>query len=134
MINLYNVIVRSVDLLIDALQGMKPDEKTFYKVRAKDANDLSEVERAARTIYLNRTCFNGLYRVNRKGQFNVPYGRYANPTICDEKNLRAASKALRNAEIISGDYKRVLREYAQPGDFVFLDPPYLPVSVYSDFR
>lgn len=83
---------------------------------------------------MNRTCFNGLYRVNRKGQFNVPYGKYKNPKICDEDNLKAASMALQNAEIILGDYKDVLQEYAAPGDFIFLDPPYLPVSKYSDFK
>ena len=85
-------------------------------------------------ISLNKTCFNGLYRVNRRGQFNTPFGKYKNPKICDAQALRAASKALRNAMIVCGDYATVLAEYAEPDDFVFLDPPYIPVSEYSDFK
>lgn len=134
LINLYTVIKKDVESLINALKDMKNDEEFFYATRAIDPSTLSEVEKAARTIFLNRTCFNGLYRVNRKGQFNVPYGKYKNPKICDEDNLKAASMALQNAEIILGDYKDVLQEYAAPGDFIFLDPPYLPVSKYSDFK
>ena len=134
LINLYTVIKKDVESLINALKDMKNDEEFFYATRALDPSTLSEVEKAARTIFLNRTCFNGLYRVNRKGQFNVPYGKYKNPKICDEDNLKAASMALQNAEIILGDYKDVLQEYAAPGDFIFLDPPYLPVSKYSDFK
>ena len=87
-----------------------------------------------KTIFLNRTCFNGLYRVNKQGQFNVPYGKYKNPKICDEAGLRAASEALKRADILCGDYLQVLEHCAQPGDFVFLDPPYLPISEYADFK
>jgi DNA adenine methylase len=134
LINLYKVLVYGVDALIEALQGMSVDEDTFYEARAVDAEQLSPVERAARTVYLNRTCFNGLYRVNRKGRFNAPYGRYKNPTICDEDNLRLASRALKGAEIICDDYKSVLRRYARPGDLIYLDPPYLPISPCSDFK
>ncbi|WP_114200921.1 Dam family site-specific DNA-(adenine-N6)-methyltransferase, partial [Acinetobacter baumannii] len=93
-----------------------------------------DVEAAARTIFLNRTCFNGLYRVNKKGQFNVPFGKYKNPKIIDEEALRAASIILKDTTIICGDYKDVLRKQAQPGDFIFLDPPYLPISEYADFQ
>ncbi|MFH4082061.1 DNA adenine methylase, partial [Acinetobacter baumannii] len=82
----------------------------------------------------NRTCFNGLYRVNKKGQFNVPFGKYKNPKIIDEEALRAASIILKDTTIICGDYKDVLRKQAQPGDFIFLDPPYLPISEYADFQ
>lgn len=95
---------------------------------------MPKAEAAARTIYLNRTCYNGLYRVNKKGQFNVPYGKYKNPKICDTEALHAASQALRKADIVCGDYFLVLEHYAQPGDFIFLDPPYLPISEYSDFK
>lgn len=80
---------------------------------------LPNVEAAARTIFLNRTCFNGLYRVNKKGQFNVPFGKYKNPKIIDEEALRAASIILKDTTIICGDYKDVLRKQAQPGDFIF---------------
>ena len=85
-------------------------------------------------IYLNRTYFNGLYRVNKHGGFNVPFGNYKNPTICDEEHLREASSVLKNAQIICEDYLKVLKDWAEPGDFVFLDPPYLPISRYSDFK
>ena len=134
LVNLYRVVAEDVEGLISALRGMRNDEKLFYEVRAQNTSLLTPVEIAARTIYLNRTCFNGLYRVNRKGQFNVPYGRYRNPTICDDTNLRAASAALHDTEIILGDYKDVLAEYAKPGDFIYLNPPYLPISDYSDFK
>ncbi|MFL6213316.1 MAG: Dam family site-specific DNA-(adenine-N6)-methyltransferase [Blastocatellia bacterium] len=134
LINLYKVVASNVEALINALQDMSTDKESFDEVRSVDASKLSPVEQAARTIYLNRTCFNGLYRVNRRGEFNVPYGHYKNPTICDESNLRLASKALKRAEIIPADYKKVLREYARPSDFIFLDPPYLPISTYSDFK
>ena len=85
-------------------------------------------------IYLNRTCFNGLYRVNRKGEFNVPYGRYPNPRICDEENLRAASEVLKRADILCGDFAEILSDHVQAGDFVFLDPPYVPVGKWGDFK
>jgi DNA adenine methylase len=134
LINLYTVVANDVQALIDALQDMSADKETYETVRSIDPSKLSLVEQAARTIYLNRTCFNGLYRVNRKGEFNVPYGHYKNPTFCDEQNLRRASNALKRAEIIPADYKKVLHEYARPSDFIFLDPPYLPISSYSDFK
>lgn len=134
LINLYRVVADNVEELISILKEMKNNESFYYEVRGLDPDLLSPVERAARTIYLNKTCYNGLYRVNRKGQFNVPYGKYKNPKICDEENLRAASNALQGALIVEGDYKDVLREHARPGDFIFLDPPYLPVGKYSDFK
>ena len=83
---------------------------------------------------MNKTCFNGLYRVNKKGQFNVPFGKYKAPNFCDEEALFAASDVLKKATITCGDYLSVLKEYAEPGDFIFLDPPYLPISEYSDFK
>jgi len=134
LVNLYTIIADDVEGLISILKDMKNDEKTFYEIREANPSSLSKVEQAARILYLNRTCFNGLYRVNRKGEFNVPYGRYKNPTICDEKNLAAVSMVLKQTKIILGDYKDVLRKHAEPGDFVYLDPPYLPISKYSDFK
>ncbi|ECY4148079.1 Dam family site-specific DNA-(adenine-N6)-methyltransferase, partial [Salmonella enterica subsp. enterica serovar Tennessee] len=121
-INFYKILASDVEALIEAVKEHKNDEDTFYKIRSINPSSLSKVEQAARILYLNRTCFNGLYRVNRKGEFNVPYGHYKNPTICDEQLLRATSVALRQANIILGDYKNVLQEHAQPGDFIFLDP------------
>lgn len=134
LINLYQVVAENVEELISLLKEMKNDESFYYEVRGLNPASLSRVVRAARTIYLNRTCYNGLYRVNRKGQFNVPYGKYKNPRICDEENLRAVSHVLQSALIVEGDYKDVLKEHAGPGDFIYLDPPYLPVGKYSDFK
>ena len=134
LVNMYRQVANNLDDVIDYLKKYKNTSEMFYQVRALEWTELPPAEAAARTIYLNRTCFNGLYRVNRKGQFNVPYGKYVNPKICDEENLHAASKALQKAEIVCGDYLLVLEHYAKPGDFIFLDPPYLPISEYSDFK
>lgn len=134
LVNLYTQVRDHVVEVIAILTGYKNEQEQFLKVRSLDWTKLSPVEAAARTIYLNKTCFNGLYRVNRKGQFNTPFGKYKNPKICDTQTLREASKALQNATIVCGDYAAVLAEYAEPDDFVFLDPPYIPVSEYSDFK
>jgi DNA adenine methylase len=134
LINLYEVLASNVRGVIEKLASFHHSEEFFYKIRPQDWTLLAPVEAAARTIFLNRTCFNGLYRVNRKGQFNVPFGRYKNPKIFDVKALEAASCLLRSAIIKCEDYKTVLREHARPGDFVFLDPPYLPISEYADFK
>lgn len=106
----------------------------FYEVRSQDWESLSPEAAAARTIYLNKTCFNGLYRVNKKGQFNVPFGKYKNPKILDEENLRAASSLLSKAKIICCDYSEVLEKFTFSNDLIFLDPPYVPISEYSDFK
>ncbi len=134
LINLYRQVANHVDDVICQLKKYENTQEMFYAVRGQDWTMLPEAEAAARTIFLNKTCFNGLYRVNKKGQFNVPFGKYKNPKICDEEGLKAASAALKKAEIVCGDYLLVLEHYAQPGDFVFLDPPYLPISEYSDFK
>ena len=134
LINLYRQVANHVDDVIGQLKKYENTQEMFYAVRGQDWTMLPEAEAAARTIFLNKTCFNGLYRVNKKGQFNVPFGKYKKPKICDEEGLKAASAALKKAEIVCGDYLLVLEHYAQPGDFVFLDPPYLPISEYSDFK
>ncbi|GAB3939299.1 Dam family site-specific DNA-(adenine-N6)-methyltransferase [Larkinella terrae] len=132
--NLYQCLATNPYKLIELLTTFRNEEDLFYSTRALEFNSLDPYHAAARTLYLNRTCFNGLYRVNKKGQFNVPYGRYANPKIGDPDVLLAASEVLQRAIIYNDDYKAVLREHAEPGDFVFLDPPYLPISKYSDFK
>lgn len=134
LINLYRSVARDVEGILRHLRQYQNTEEVFYAVRSQDWTTLSSSEAAARTIFLNRTCFNGLYRVNRKGQFNVPFGRYRNPKVVDEDALRAASRLLKRTTILCGDYRDILREHARPGDFIFLDPPYLPVSVYADFK
>lgn len=134
LVNLYRTVAADVDEVIAKLRRFENTEDVFYAVRALDRTNLSNVDAAARTIFLNRTCFNGLYRVNKTGQFNVPFGRYKNPKIIDENSLHAASVLLGNTTIICGDYKNVLQDNAQSGDFIFLDPPYLPISAYADFK
>ncbi len=134
LINVYRAVANNVDEVIACLADFQNTEEFYYEVRAQNWQGLLPEKAAARTIFLNRTCFNGLYRVNRKGQFNVPFGRYKNPKILDEETLRAASSLLREAKILCDDYKNVLKEHARPGDFVFLDPPYLPTSEYADFK
>lgn len=134
LVNLYQSVANNVDGVIRYLKKYKNTEEVFYQVRALDWQTLSSEEAAARTIFLNKTCFNGLYRVNRKGQFNVPYGRYKNPKIVDEPALRANSRLLSQNSILQGDFRQILQGEARSGDFVFLDPPYLPISEYSDFK
>ena len=134
LINLYQCVADNVEGVIAHLKHYVNTEEAFYRIRSQDWRDLPATEAAARMIYLNRTCFNGLYRVNRKGEFNVPYGRYKNPRICDEDNLRNASVVLKRAEILCKDYVDVLDNRTGSGDFVFLDPPYLPVGEWGDFK
>lgn len=134
LINMYRQVADNVEAVISYLKKYKNTKEDFYEVRSLDWFKLKKEEAAARTIYLNKTCFNGLYRVNKKGQFNVPFGKYKAPNFCDEEALFAASDVLKKATITCGDYLSVLKEYAEPGDFIFLDPPYLPISEYSDFK
>lgn len=134
LINMYKQVADNVDEVISCLQKYENTQEMFYSARALEWKDLSKAEAAARTIYLNKTCFNGLYRVNKKGQFNVPFGKYKAPNFCDVEALYAASEVLQKANIVCGDYLSVLKEYARPGDFIFLDPPYLPISAYADFK
>lgn len=134
LINLYEAVKEDVDRVIDALRRFKNDERLFYEIRSIDWRTLSPSDAAARTIFLNKTCFNGLYRVNRQGQFNVPFGFYKNPNLVPEDNLRSAAFLLKGARIESADYLEILNSEAREGDFVFLDPPYLPVSKYADFK
>ena len=134
LINLYQIVKTHPQELVKLLKKFKHSSEDFYNVRSQDRSALSPLQMAARTVYLNRTCFNGLYRVNKQGHFNVPFGRYVNPKICDEENIYASSLALQETKIVCGDYKSTLKTHAKEGDLVFLDPPYLPVSEYSDFK
>lgn len=128
----YNVIKNNVDALVKSLKKYKYEKEYFLKIRALDWQNLSDVEVASRFIYLNRTCFNGMYRVNSSGKFNVPFGKYSNPLICDEVNLRRVSRELKNVQIKHEDYKEVLKK-AKKGDFIYFDPPYFPVSKTASF-
>jgi len=132
LIEVYRALRDDVDGVIAALRLHRYDRDHYYRVRAQRPEALTLAERAARVIYLNKTCYNGLYRENRAGQFNVPFGRYANPTICDEPNLRAASAVLQGVDIACRPFPTVL-DAARPGDFVYFDPPYVPVSATANF-
>jgi len=132
VVNALVVIKKDVRALISALEQhallhQKHGAEHYYKVRDAFDDKASDVERAARFIYLNRTCFNGLYRVNKSGRFNVPVGDYKNPTICDAENLRAAHEALQHATVAMGDFEPMM-DAAKPGHVCYADPPYLPVK------
>ena len=132
LITTYLVVRDNAEHLIESLKQHVYDKDYFLKIRAMNPATMSDLDVASRFIYLNRTCFNGMYRVNSKGQFNVPFGRYKNPIICDEDNLRAVSRALKDVEILNVDYKAAVSK-AEAGDFVYFDPPYYPVSSTSSF-
>ena len=146
LINCYNVIKSNVEKLIEELEKKensflvlenKEREEYFYKIREEyNSYNLSEndinVKRASEFIFLNRTCFNGLYRVNKNGKFNVPCGKYKNPTICDSNNLRNLSYLIRNVNFQYGDYKKS-EKYIDSNTFVYFDPPYRPLSNTSGF-
>lgn len=137
LVNTYTCVRDDVGGVIRALSRLAQKgftEETYYRVRTlyNSKGKAGRNDRAAMFLYLNKTCFNGLHRVNRRGEFNVPMGRYTNPRILDEEGLRAASNALSNADIRCGGFDDLL-ETARPGDFVYLDPPYAPVSATSNF-
>jgi DNA adenine methylase len=132
LINLYKQISKNPKKIISRIKNYKNTKDDFYNTRKSvPRNDL---DRACRTIYLNKTCFNGLYRVNQKGEFNVPYGNYKNVNFFDEKNLIEISKLLKQTQIIHGSYETILKKFAMKKDLIFLDPPYLPISKNSDFK
>jgi DNA adenine methylase len=134
LINFYRSIVADMDELIAQYNSWPFDEAFFYKLRAERFEDLTPTYAAARTLYLNRACFNGLYRVNRSGGFNVPWGKYKKSFLIDRNHFAAVRAILARAEIKLGDFRKVLMENAQSGDFIFLDPPYVPLSTSSDFK
>jgi DNA adenine methylase len=136
LINTYRVIKDRTEELIADLKQHIYEKDYYYQIRNIDRTDeyksWSAVKKASRLIYLNKSCFNGLYRVNSKGQFNTPMGRYKNPKIVDETNLRACSKALQKAQIITGSFLEV-EEKITRDDFVYFDPPYAPLNATSNF-
>jgi DNA adenine methylase len=138
LINVYEVIKNNIEELIKDLKKHKNEAEYFYKIRGLDRNgklkSLTKIQRASRIIYLNKTCFNGLYRVNSAGEFNSPFGRYQNPNIINEQVLRAVNEFLNSNRILikNGNYSSVL-EKADSTSFVYLDPPYHPISESSNF-
>jgi len=136
LINLYSVVRDNVYDLIADLNKHEISKEYFLEIRNLDRTDeyknLSNVQRASRFVYLNRTCFNGLYRVNSQGQFNVPFGNYKNPRIVDKNNLLNCSELLKNTEINCADFSEILTK-VKKGDFVYFDPPYVPLNETSSF-
>ena len=139
LIELYRVIKESVDDLIEDLRKHENNADYFYEIRALDRRKdayraLSPIKRASRLIYLNKTCYNGLFRVNNAGEFNTPFGGYKKPNIVNEATLRAVSRYLNenSVQLLSGDYGAAL-EKLEKGSFVYLDPPYDPVSDSAAF-
>ena len=134
LVNCYNVVKNNVEELIVLLKNYKNQhsKEFYYQMREKEPDYLNKIERAARFIYLNRTCFNGLYRVNSKGKFNVPMGSYKNPNICPESDLRYISKLLKNAVIETKQFYDAVKTVSE-GDFVYFDPPYDPLPGSKSF-
>ncbi len=147
LINTYVIVREHIDELVKLLIKYqneyvpldKDNRKNYYIEKRNRFNDIKindnkteNIEKAALMIFLNKTCFNGLYRVNRKGLFNVPMGAYKNPLICDEKNLRAVSEKLQNVKIVCGDYKKS-DDFIDENTFVYFDPPYRPLTETSSF-
>ncbi len=147
LINTYHIIRDDIDALIEILFGLQNDfiplntdkRKAYYMEKRERFNDLKvngneniNIEKAALMIFLNKTCFNGLFRVNKKGLFNVPMGAYKNPVICDENNLRAVSEKLQRVTIVCGDY-RESADFIDENTFVYFDPPYRPLTDTASF-
>lgn len=136
LINLYQTVRDEVDKLIDDLRKHDVSKEYFTKIRNVDRlkayKNWSSIQKASRLIYLNRTCFNGMYRVNSKGEFNVPFGYYKNPRIVDKSNLKNCSTLLQRTEIVCADFSEILKK-VKNGDFVYFDPPYVPLSETSSF-
>ena len=138
LINCYRIIKNSLDELIEDLKNHKNDEYYYYEIRdwdrEKNFKSKTEVQRASRIIFLNKTCYNGLFRVNSQGQFNVPFGKYKNPNILDIAVLKAVNKYLNENQvtILNSDFQKAVKD-AKRGDFIYFDPPYDPVSETASF-
>ena len=137
LITTYKVIKNDYEALANELSNYEYNEEFYYKLRAQDRDKenyekLSNLKVAARFIYLNKTCFNGLYRVNSKGEFNVPFGKYKNPSLFKIENLKACSNALESTELNTASYLETLKEIKKD-DLVYLDPPYSPLNKTSSF-
>lgn len=138
LINCYKTIKNSLDELIEDLKNHKNNEYYYYDIRdwdrEKNFKSKTEVQRASRIIFLNKTCYNGLFRVNSQGQFNVPFGKYKNPNILDIAVLKAVNKYLNENQvrILNSDFQEAVKD-AKRGDFIYFDPPYDPVSETASF-
>lgn len=132
LVRAYKGVRDDVEAVIRLLRKFPHDPVFFEKTRSRPIDEGTDVEVAAWFVYLNKTGFNGLYRVNKKNRFNVPFGRYENPKICDARTLRSCAEALANADLEVGDFETIAGA-AKRGDFVYFDPPYAPLSATSSF-
>lgn len=132
LIQAYKALKFDASLVLECWRRLSPDRDSYYRIRAIDPHELSAAEAAARFLYLNRYCFNGLYRTNLKGLFNVPYGPPTKPLVNFEQNVLAAAKILSQTDLLAADFEETLSR-VEPGDFVYLDPPYT-VSSRRVFR
>ncbi len=133
LVNAYRCVRDNVEELITILEEHQLRHGRDYYYQMRQINFTNNIEKAARLIYLNKTCFNGLYRENSKGEFNVPIGKYKNPKICNPALLRSASVALQNAQIKVRHFEDILKQASRCDDFVYFDPPYHPLSATSNF-
>ena len=133
LMNFYKVVRDAPGALLAEVHCMPITKEDYYRIRALSPEDMDPIKQAARFVYLNKTCFNGLYRVNRKGLFNTPFGARTSVTILDERDLFSASSLLSKTELVCADFRATM-PLLREGDFVYLDPPYLPLGKYSDFR
>jgi len=134
LIHTWTAVQASIDKVIVELKKKKNDKDFYYEERSKNYTMMKHEEAAARMLYLNKTCFNGLYRVNKKGKFNVPFGKYKNPNFCNEELLQNASKCLRenNVTIFCNDFENI-ENWVTPESFTYIDPPYIPLSTTANF-
>ncbi len=132
LINFYLVVRNNLESLLLDLRRHQNTAEYYYRLRALEPDSIDDVQRASRFLYLNKTGYNGLWRVNSKGRHNVPYGRYKNPKILDEESLRKVSAVLQGTEIMCADFSHIL-DIARPGMFIYMDPPYHPLSDTAKF-
>lgn len=133
LINFYEVVRDNPWELMELISTYRVDKEFYYIIRNQDPRKLGKIERAARFLYLNKTAYNGLWRENSKGKFNVPFGRYKKVKFFEQENLLKASELLKKVKLVCGDFEEILK-YVQKGDFIYLDPPYYPISETANFK
>lgn len=132
LINFYTIVRDDVESLIEDLKKHKNEIEYYYMMRSLNPESMAPVHRASRFLYLNKTSYNGLWRVNKKGKFNVPFGRYKNPVFLNENNLRESSLSLKHTVILCGDFTMII-DRVKSNDFIYFDPPYYPLTKTSNF-